>query len=669
MTYRADIDGLRAIAVLTVVFFHAGLACPGGYVGVDVFFVISGYLITALVLKDFQTGDFSLVEFWERRVRRILPALAAMLILVGAFGVFVLLPTDMEDLGESIVAQLLLVANVHFWRDAGYFAGPSELKPLLHTWSLAVEEQFYLLYPIVLILLLRRGRRTTAWVLGIVLLASFGASIYGVRHHPSATFFLLPTRAWELLVGCGIALIPSEVKAGPTVARLLAFGGLATIAIAALLYDRNTAFPGVAALLPVGGAAALIYGNGSHMTLVGRLLSWTPLTFIGRISYSLYLLHWPMFAYARYVLDRAPPIQISLLLIGASIAAAAVSWAMIENPVRRRSVFINRRQLAAGAAGYLLVVSAFCLVTAASAGFAGRMPAAMSAAVVDHELGANLEQYRSGTPPMIGAAATSQSPSFIIWGDSHAGVLLPVFDAIARERGVYGYSAADGGCPPIPGVGISWNKDLPEWNSLVLKTIREQRIRHVFLVARWANYVEGATEYDQSMGNFATAPLLYPENEQTECSREAALKCFANGLNELVNLLQKDGCVIYIVRQCPEQPFDPFRRCFVYGRLGCDSASEVGVSVNEYENRQTRVAEVFADLERQGVVFIDGISSMFDSTGHTVLVRGEVPLYRDSQHLSTAGASQFIGPAISQCLDIVAARGESAEQVSGVRPN
>ena len=226
LKYRPDVDGLRAVAVMLVLLYHGGLGFSGGYVGVYVFFVISGFLITGLILKEQKAGTFSLRGFWARRIRRIIPAAATMALVTLAAGYFLLFPSDYEELGRSAVAQQLLVSNIFFWRHTGYFAGASELKPLLHTWSLAVEEQFYLGYPFLLLLLARFKRRMAFGVLVGLALASLAVAEYGVWNHPSPTFFFLPTRAWELLLGALICFLPEPVRVRP---RLLAAATLLSL--------------------------------------------------------------------------------------------------------------------------------------------------------------------------------------------------------------------------------------------------------------------------------------------------------------------------------------------------------------------------------------------------------------------------------------------------------
>jgi peptidoglycan/LPS O-acetylase OafA/YrhL len=266
-TYRPEIDGLRAIAILTVVFYHVGLGCPGGYIGVDVFFVISGYLISSLILREMREGTFSLAGFWERRVRRIFPALAACVMATLVAGWFLLLPEDLENLGKSTVAQTLLAANIYFWRTTNYFASANEAKPLLHTWSLAVEEQFYLLFPLLLLACFRfpalRRPRTLVILILLGLVGSLSVAVWGVKHQPYATFFLLPTRAWELLCGVLVAALPvSAIPTSRLVRESASWLGLAAILLPVWLYGETTPFPGLAALPPCLGTALFIWGTG-----------------------------------------------------------------------------------------------------------------------------------------------------------------------------------------------------------------------------------------------------------------------------------------------------------------------------------------------------------------------------------------------------------------------
>ncbi len=340
MKYRPEIDGLRAVAVLPVILFHAGFAfCSGGFVGVDIFFAISGYLITTIILSELERGEFSLIRFYERRARRILPALFCVMACCVPFAWWSMLPSQYRDFSQSLIAVALFVSNILFWRQDDYFALAADEKPLLHTWSLAVEEQYYMLFPLALMLLWWLGRKRIFLFIALLAVASLLFSEWSTRHAPSANFYLAPTRAWELFAGSLCAFILRDgqpLKRGPW-SDLAALAGLGLIAFAIVMYDGSTPIPSLYALAPVGGACLFIlFGHAG--TLAARLLTLRPLVGIGLISYSAYLWHHPLFAFGR--LFSGKPLG-DFQLIGLTLAALALaycSWRFIEKPFRNRAM-------------------------------------------------------------------------------------------------------------------------------------------------------------------------------------------------------------------------------------------------------------------------------------------------------------------------------------------
>lgn len=292
--------------MLAVVFCHVGLGVTGGFVGVDVFFVISGYLITGLLIRDITNGDFSILDFWDRRIRRIVPALAVVTLVTILVGWLLMLPNAYGQLRESVVSLNLLISNIYFWENTGYFSPAAAEMPLLHTWSLAVEEQFYLVMPLLLLGVMRLcEQRLVSFIILVLVCGSFALSVCGTHSAPSATFYLLPTRAWELLVGSLLAFTPIDWRRHfPSLGMLeevIGVVGLALIMIPCVALTDSSRFPGIGAVAPVTGTAVLIgLGIGSSRpTLVTRVLSYKPLVFIGLISYSLYLWHWPIIAFLK----------------------------------------------------------------------------------------------------------------------------------------------------------------------------------------------------------------------------------------------------------------------------------------------------------------------------------------------------------------------------------
>jgi peptidoglycan/LPS O-acetylase OafA/YrhL len=300
--YRKDIDGLRAIAVLAVIANHYDFGLYGGYVGVDIFFVISGYLITGTILSDISKSTFSLANFTERRVRRILPASMCVSFATLATAYFLFLPADFIDLAKSVMAQNAFVSNYFFWNSSGYFAEASETKPLLHTWSLSLEEQFYICFALLLLLKNLRNPQKLFWIFLIAFFISLFISEYCSFKHPSVNYFFLPTRAYEILLGGILAIAFDSLKNFPIIFKeLISWCGLSLIVFSMLFFDESTRFPGLSALLPCFGAALLILSGAGKNTNVSKVLSVKPFVFIGLISYSLYLWHWPIISFAKYL--------------------------------------------------------------------------------------------------------------------------------------------------------------------------------------------------------------------------------------------------------------------------------------------------------------------------------------------------------------------------------
>lgn len=386
MVYRKDIDGLRAVAILPVVLFHAGFdAAGGGFVGVDVFFVISGYLITALILKEKGEGSFSLLEFYERRARRILPALFFVMLCCLPFGWLWLLPSALHDLADSMIAVVLFVSNIHFYQEAGYFAPAANEQPLLHTWSLSVEEQFYLLFPLLIMAIWSRGRRILIGLIASIgilslLVAQFGghalapseviAGKVAFTSVPEFGFYLLPTRAWELLLGSLAAFYLDGKGERRGDSEILSLVGLASIIYAVFAFDDRTPHPSFHTLLPVGGTVLIIL-FAAPGTLSSRLLSTPPLVGLGLISYSVYLWHQPLFAFLRIRGQDEPSSLASLLLILLSLGLGWLSWRYVERPFRDRGRF-SRQQIFRYSALVAGVLGGFAMLGHSFDGFINR---------------------------------------------------------------------------------------------------------------------------------------------------------------------------------------------------------------------------------------------------------------------------------------------------------
>ncbi|EJW21894.1 hypothetical protein IMCC14465_02880 [alpha proteobacterium IMCC14465] len=355
MKYRAEIDGLRALAVVPVILFHAGFEIfSGGFVGVDVFFVISGYLITTILIGDIENKRFSIVNFYERRARRILPALFFVMLVCIPFAWMWMLPNQMKGFSQSLVAVSLFASNILFWRQSGYFDAAAEEKPLLHTWSLAVEEQYYVVFPIFLILAWRFGKNRVFWMIVVMAAISLLLSEWGWRNKASANFYLAPTRAWELFAGSIAAFIVQ--KQGVQKNNLLALVGLAAIIFSIFFYDETTPFPSVYALVPVIGVVLLVL-YAEKDTFAAKVLSTKGFVGIGLISYSAYLWHQPLFAFARVYKGGMAEEWLMVFLSAISLFFAYLSWKFIESPFREKRKVSSKGILYFSTAGILAFMS------------------------------------------------------------------------------------------------------------------------------------------------------------------------------------------------------------------------------------------------------------------------------------------------------------------------
>lgn len=339
MRYRRELDGLRAIAVLSVIFFHAGFNLfSGGFVGVDVFFVISGYLITSIILIEKSSGSFSMMHFYERRARRILPALFFMILICLPVAWFIFSPSQIKDFFRSLIYVPIFLSNVDSYKHSGYFDMESDIKPLLHTWSLAVEEQYYIFFPLLISLLWKFAKKSIPFVLIAIIALSLGYAEFEIRTNPSAAFYLLPARIWEIMIGALLAhyLLSSKEESCLKYNQLLSILGFSMIIFAVFFFDKNTPFPGLYALVPtIGTALVLAFGN--QDAIVGKILSHKIFVSIGLISYSAYLWHQPLLAFSRVTSVNTPNNFLLILLIIAALLFGYLSWRFIEQPFRLKN--------------------------------------------------------------------------------------------------------------------------------------------------------------------------------------------------------------------------------------------------------------------------------------------------------------------------------------------
>jgi len=513
LKYRPDVDGLRAVAVLPVVAFHAfPTAVTGGFVGVDIFFVISGYLITGILLRSLHEDTFSIRGFYARRVRRIFPALIVVLVASFVLGWQLLEPWALKQLGKHIVAGAGFVSNLALWNEVGYFDASADRKPLLHLWSLGVEEQFYIVWP-VLLWFLWRNRIPIAWSLAAISIASFVASLILTKEAPSAAFYSPMSRAWELGAGSLLACLHRQARtetirtrfaqAWLTAAPVL---GLALIAATIFTLTRADSFPGWWAAAPVAGACLVILGDPDSF-VNRRVLASRPMVWIGLISYPLYLWHWVLLSFARIDAGGEPSPELRLGLVLLSVVLAALTYYAVERPIRFGGV---QRWKISGLAAALFGLAVLGGVTFQSGGFTNRFPLftdALSAFEYDYRTDARLEEcWLQKADPVDAYAQTclpdpaSDRPSVFVWGDSHAGRLAPGIDQVYRQDMAIG-TMTRSSCPPIISHAF---QECVEANEYILNVIRDIQPDTVILYAVWSYYA-----YDE------TWPY-YTNDEETE---------------------------------------------------------------------------------------------------------------------------------------------------------
>jgi len=492
--YRPDIDGLRAVAVLMVVLNHLNLGVRGGFVGVDVFFVISGYLISSMILGEMASGAFTLIGFYERRVRRILPALLLMLMISSAVLVRRLLPWETEAFAKMLLAALFCVSNLFYEQKGGYFDPPEQFRALLHTWSLAAEEQFYIVFPLLLVGIRRwfPSRLRTA-IVGLALVSLAIAEVVVLRDSRAA-FFESPLRAWEFLTGTLIALGFANALHNRWQREAASAAGLLLIVLPGLFYNNGTVFPGLMAIPPCAGAALVIAAGEKGDSVSGRCLSWRPLVFIGLISYSLYLWHWPIVAFEersfRMVPLRNAPWTLRLTMLMVSLAAAVLSWWFVERPFRSGRFRPRRRTLFAITGSAVAAMLAFGCVAITSGGFPSRFPSNVLKIAAYHDNFASGDEcFDDPRGKLRFNRKACLNPDdgrrhFLLLGDSHAEDLYPGLRTVFPELNLSRASGA--ACKPTVAQG-----EFPKSNCVALMNyiygdyLPHHRIDKLILSARW----------------------------------------------------------------------------------------------------------------------------------------------------------------------------------------
>ena len=659
MQYRPEIDGLRGVAVLLVLLFHSGLPFfPGGFVGVDVFFVISGYLITSIILYDVQRGHFSYVSFYERRIRRILPALYVMSLLVLFVVLFTQVPSDLIKSAKTLAFALLFSSNIFFWRTTDYFSGDSDFEYFLHTWSLGVEEQFYFIFPLV-VLLFAYKKQYLLWLALAAFIISFGISVYATYDYQWAAYYLLPSRAWQMMMGALLAIAAgsiADLKIGRRLLHCIAVIAVLLIVIPAMSYSKETRFPGFAALWPTLGAGLIIFsGLVCRGGWLVKLLGAAPLRSVGLISYSLYLWHWPIFAFLRnYQADVRLGVWVSILGVAASFVMAYLSWRFVEAPFRNKKLFSRRAIYGLGGVSTVLILIA-CVSIVVLDGIPFRIDSQVVrlSQVSESEVIDNPCVNKSSSDVLVGHICyiganeiknsdhegQVSSASILLWGDSHMSALKSAFSETLEKSNKIAAFTGRTGCPPITKVmkeGAVGGQRCLEFNDAVMHLIQQQKqLATIVLHARWALSVEG-TRYGAEQGPaYVLSDTTVSESMSNAGVVERAL------MRTVAQLLEMDRKVV-IIASVPEVG-SPVPKV-VANNLFWGKSFDIRPVFSEFMLRQKTSNAIFSSIKATYPdVNIVYPAEVLCDTSHCRIMDGYNPLYFDDDHLSDDGAALVSG--------------------------
>lgn len=617
MTYRPEIDGLRALAVGGVVAHHAGLAAlPGGFAGVDVFFVISGYLITVIIAGEMAAGQFSQWRFLERRVRRIVAALAAMLAVTAATAWAILTPEDFRPFTQSLAASALFASNLFYAREVDYFESAEGMLPLLHTWTLGVEEQFYLVFPLLLIACRRWRPQAMLPIVAALGLVSFGLALWLSTHWPLGAFYLLPARLWEFALGAGCALLPAQ----PRARALPALAGVALILAGYLIIAPGTPAPGAMFLLPTLGTA-LVLLFASPANAAGRLLAWRPLVWLGLVSFGTYLWHQPILSLARYVWFGELPLGLTLAAVAASVGMGAVSYRWLEQPVRQRRLLPGRAAL--------LVACGAGLALPVAAGVAGHLRWLLPASAAEAErfggLRTDPDYPRVIVPP-------SGPLPFVLYGDSHAMQYHPALTARFGKGALLGEPS----CLAAPGI----SNQLPGDPAGDACRATPERLA-ALVEARGVRVVVWAQLWDRLLFAGSFPKLLPPD--KGEGARQ-----LAQGMQRLADRLPQ-GTRIILIGNAPTawsaapQMAEGWMRCRAYWNVACPTSYPLAAAHGAGTPQEILIDPVLRALAGRDRRFIYvSAAAPLCPQGRCLIMQDGKLNHWDSNHLTRAAAARVI---------------------------
>jgi peptidoglycan/LPS O-acetylase OafA/YrhL len=657
--YRPDIDGLRAIAITAVVAFHAGFTgISGGFVGVDIFFVLSGFLITSMLFKEAElTGRIDLSEFYARRVRRLLPAASLVVVASVILAYFFLIPIGDEQLkfARSAAAAALFASNIYFWTSSGgYFDGPSDQLPLLHTWSLSVEEQFYLVWPLLLIGIVRfalwRGlllRNLVLGALAVMFVCSLVTSVWLSVVSPSAGFYLLPSRVWELAAGAftGVLLQKEWLRAKLKMrwfAALLAVVGLVAIGLAIFHFDAGMAFPGWVALLPVfGTVAVLVAGAIEANNFVSHVLSTKPMVLIGKLSYSWYLWHWPLLVFTKINNFGQSDLFINFLVVLFALILAYLTYQFVENPIRHNKPwgFVTKK-------GSLKLGACFIVITLLTAATMLIVRSYVQETALSKQVNYAYLDFsplrftcsRNGNKPLevLNKAACeignkSATETIVVWGDSHSDHWMPLIVDYFKNYRIIQYSMPS--CPPLVGNTHPLVDNCRAFNDLVSDSIKlNPNIKGVILAARWPAYI-GSSAIQNKQKN--DDPIYF---DVSSTSTQDALNILSTSLERTLNTIHKDNLKILVLGPTPEFKY-PVPVCVF--RKSPEFCQSIRAENDAYREKVLNVL-ISVVVKHSNAKLANGYDALCNAQHCPVINDQQQILYGDGDHLTGTGAKHAL---------------------------
>ena len=657
MIYRPDIDGLRAIAVSTVILFHFGVpGFSGGFIGVDVFFVLSGYLIGSMVFGQLHNNKFSFVNFYFRRIRRLFPAFVFVIVATILASYLLLLPREFREFGQSVFASTIYLSNILFYLESGYFDAASHLKPLLHTWSLSVEEQFYLIFPVLAWIVYKVNSKWLFPLFLVLTLLSLMLSQVFLTTNPSAVFYLYPFRAWEMFIGVCFALTIIPAVSSKTLRLLLSLAGLLLILIPTMVYSAETAFPGFSAFLPCLGTCLLLHTGKDDLTAIHQFLKSKIFVFTGKISYSLYLWHWPIFVLYMYDKNSNAGVNDILIMLLVTVLLSIFTWRFIETPIREGHVIGSRKPIPLFS---ITIMSSLVLMGVGyyfhkTNGLIERFDDEMSGFIeaaydlhgdmsncyeVDNKILPNIRHCGFGNP------LNSESYT-LIWGDSHAGAFKRGYEQVLNENGLPGLLVWSGGCPPVFDVrrdeGVASEAvdlECSVQNQAIKQLIfNDDRINSIVLIGRWSYYVHGVGTGIDAHNSIA----IWSEAGGRD-DFELQAEFFKESFNKTILELRQNDLKIFVVEQVPE--FANYKaRVLALGMITKDdeilnNLNELTtIDYSEVMHRQRFMQSMLAELEHDNEITKLDTHKYFCKDNLCSLLLDEVPAIFDNNHISSGGA-------------------------------